>query len=101
MEGDAMRRTASILGSLLALTAACASSTASSGTAAKSQSSGTTVTADKTPHEESKLICEMERPVGSNIPKRVCRSQAQIDKERAQAQDQMREATRPGPKNLQ
>jgi hypothetical protein len=97
-----MRRTASILGSLLALTAACASSTASSGTpAAKSQSSGAAVTADKTSHEDSKLICEMERPVGSNIPKRVCRTQAQIDKERAEAQDQMREASRPGPKNIQ
>lgn len=97
-----MRRTASILGSLLALTAACASSTASSGTAAmKSQSSGTAVTADKTPHEESKLICEMERPVGSNIPKRVCRTQAQIDKERADAQDRMRDATRPGPKKME
>ena len=97
-----MRRTVSILGSLLALTAACASSTASSGTAAtKSQSPGATVTADKTTHEESKLICEMERPVGSLIPKRVCRTQAQIDKERADAQDQMREASRPGPKNIQ
>ena len=97
-----MRRTVSILGSLLALTAACASSTASSGTAAtKSQSSGAAVSADKTTHEESKLICEIERPVGSNIPRRVCRTQAQIDKERAEAQEKMLEASRPGPKNIQ
>ena len=95
-----MRRTASlVLGSLLAVTAACASSTASSATAAtKSQSSGTAVTAEKTPHEEAKLICEMERPVGSNIPKRVCRTQAEIDRERAAAQDKIREISRSGPR---
>jgi len=96
-----MPRTVSMLGLLFALTAACASSTASSGGAAmKSQSSNSAASADKpaTAQDDNKLICQTERPVGSNIPKRVCRTQAQIDKERAEAQEQMLEATRPGPR---
>jgi hypothetical protein len=45
------------------------------------------------------LICEMERPVGSNIPRRVCRTPEQIEREREAAQTKMREISRPGAKD--
>jgi hypothetical protein len=42
-----------------------------------------------------KVVCRKERPTGSNIPEMVCRSQAQIDAERLQTQDQLRTMPRP------
>ena len=33
-----------------------------------------------------KLICSLERPTGSNIMRRVCRSQDQVDRDREAAQ---------------
>ncbi|HTO57399.1 MAG TPA: hypothetical protein VMJ74_06370 [Pseudomonadales bacterium] len=39
----------------------------------------------------SKPICKSERVIGSNIPKRVCRTQAQIDAERAASQEHMKD----------
>ena len=91
------------LASLLLLASACASSSTSAGSAPlQTQSraaSGPAPAAAKTASDDDKLICEMERPVGSNIPKRVCRTQAQIDRERETAQDTMRELTRPGPRD--
>ena len=83
-----MARITLSLVSVLLLASACATSTAPAGTApVKAQSGAATgVAAD-----DQKLICQMERPVGSNIPKRVCRTQAQIDRERESAQDKMRE----------
>jgi len=41
----------------------------------------------------------MERPVGSNIPRRVCRTPEQIEREREAAQNKMREIGRPGAKD--
>ena len=38
---------------------------------------------------EPKLICRMEKPMGSNIGKRVCRTQEVIKEEEAQAHDVM------------
>jgi hypothetical protein len=97
-------RPASLVSSLLLLLAsACAtSSTSSGGAALQSQSraaSAPAAVAKPTAQDDSKLICEVERPVGSNIPKRVCRTQAQIDREREAAQEKMRELTRPGPRD--
>jgi hypothetical protein len=101
-----MSRTLLVLGSLLVLASACATSSASSGTAAplKSQSvSGSAPAATDakkaTAQDDNKMICETERPVGSNIPKRVCRTQAQIDREREAAQKQLLDLSRPGPKD--
>jgi len=42
---------------------------------------------------DSQLICRMERPTGSNIPKRVCFTQDQLDAMRAAAGDAHRRAT--------
>jgi hypothetical protein len=39
----------------------------------------------------TKPICKKEHVTGSNIPKRVCRTQAQIDAERAAAQQLMKD----------
>lgn len=40
----------------------------------------------------NKQICKKEQVTGSNIPRRVCRTQAQIDSERAAAQKLMKDA---------
>jgi nitrous oxide reductase accessory protein NosL len=48
-------------------------------------------------HPEQELICEMERPTGSNILVRVCREPETIQREREAAQQKMRELQRPGP----
>jgi len=37
--------------------------------------------------------------VGSNIPRRVCRTPEQIEREREAAQDTMRNLQQPGPKD--
>jgi hypothetical protein len=84
-----MARITLSLASVLLLASACATSTAPASKApvkAQSGAAATGVAAD-----DQKLICQMERPVGSNIPKRVCRTQAQIDRERESAQDKIRE----------
>jgi hypothetical protein len=36
--------------------------------------------------------------VGSNIPKRICRTPEQIERERQAAQDKIRDIQTPGPK---
>ncbi|HET6471547.1 MAG TPA: hypothetical protein VFG38_06870 [Pseudomonadales bacterium] len=51
---------------------------------------GTTQSAAQSAYN-SKLICKSERVIGSNIPKRVCRTQAQVDAERTAAQEQMKD----------
>jgi len=40
----------------------------------------------------TKPICKREQVTGSHIPKRVCRTQAQVDADRAKAQQLMRDA---------
>jgi hypothetical protein len=98
-----MRYASLVLCSLFLLASACATSSTSSGAAplqTPSRAASAPAAASKpTASDDDKLICEMERPVGSNIPKRVCRTQAQIDREREAAQDKMRELTRPGPRD--
>lgn len=94
-----MARTLISLASVFFLASACATSSAPAGSSAlKAQTSATPQSKTVAADDDDKLICEMERPVGSNIPKRVCRTKAQMDREREAAQEQMREATRPGPK---
>jgi hypothetical protein len=91
-----------LLSSLFLLASACATSSGSNGGAAlQSQSRAASEPAEKptATAQEDKLICQTERPVGSNIPKRVCRTQAQIDREREAAQEKIRELTRPGPRD--
>jgi hypothetical protein len=36
--------------------------------------------------EPEKLVCATEKPIGSNLAVRVCKSQAQLDRERLDAQ---------------
>ncbi len=39
---------------------------------------------------DSALICQMERPTGSNIPEKVCRPASEVEWERMQTQDLLR-----------
>ncbi len=39
------------------------------------------------------LVCTMEKPVGTNIARRVCRRQEDVDTERAATQDDLWRAT--------
>ena len=48
------------------------------------------------PAAAQKLICKKEPVIGSNIPKRVCRTQAQIDAEREASRDSMSEMNQRG-----
>ena len=41
-------------------------------------------------NSETDLICGLEYPTGSNIPRRVCRTPEEMDEERAAAQEWMR-----------
>lgn len=94
-----MSRVSLVLSSYFLLTFACATSS-TTGAAAPTQSQSRAASAPAaaaskpTASDDDKLICEMERPVGSNIPKRVCRTQAQIDRERDAAQEKIRELSR-------
>jgi hypothetical protein len=100
----AMSHRSLLLSSLLLLASACATSSASNGGAPlQSQSRAASAPADKptATAQDDKLICQTERPVGSNIPKRVCRTQAEIDREREAAQDKMRELSRTTQKKLE
>lgn len=42
------------------------------------------------PEPKPAIVCEMTRTLGSQIPKRVCKSQAQIEAEREASQEGMR-----------
>ena len=46
---------------------------------------------------ENQLICKMKTVVGSYIPKRTCRTQAQLDAERERAQRALRDVQAPHP----
>ena len=43
---------------------------------------------------DGRIVCQMERPTGSNIPERVCRWQPAVDSERMQTQDDLRNLPR-------
>ncbi|HWU76535.1 MAG TPA: hypothetical protein VN043_08515 [Rhodanobacter sp.] len=48
-------------------------------------------------HRDSRrLICKSERPIGSIIPKRTCRTYGAIEKDRDNAQQFMQQQARPG-----
>jgi hypothetical protein len=42
------------------------------------------------PVPDTMLVCTWERPTGSNIPERVCRTEVQMERERQSAQDAIR-----------
>jgi hypothetical protein len=56
----------------------------------KAAGSGTAVAKN----DKDKLVCTSEQVTGSRIPKRVCRTQEQIDRERESAQKALRESER-------
>ena len=94
-----MRYASLVLSSLFLLASACATSSSSSGGAplqsqSRAASAPAAAASKPTASDDDKLICEYERPVGSNIPRKVCRTQAQIDREREAAQEKMRELSR-------
>jgi len=97
-----MARITIALGSVLALASACAAPMATAGGSAplKAQAGAAQAAAPGANPEEQKLICESERPVGSNIPRRVCRTPQQIEREREAAQEKIRSMQTPGPKNV-
>jgi hypothetical protein len=88
-----MARNLLALASILALASACAGPSATVGGSAplKAQAGAAQPGVTTATPDSQKLICTSERPVGSNIPKKVCRTQEQIDRERDAAQDKMRE----------
>jgi hypothetical protein len=87
---------------LLVLVACAGAPKKGTGTAAQTQAAKLNKTADagKTDKEAPQIVCRLERPTGSNIPERVCRSLDPNSEEAAmRAQDAMREAQRaPGPR---
>jgi hypothetical protein len=83
-----MARTILGLATILALASACATTSAPAGGTAPVKAQA--ATGQTTASGEQKLVCSTERPVGSNIPKRVCRTPEQIEREREAAQDKIR-----------
>ena len=71
-----------------ALLALCACATAAKNDRAKEMVLYSTPGA---PKPEGQMVCQVEYPTGSNIAKRVCRYQNQIDWNAQQAQQAMRE----------
>ena len=43
--------------------------------------------------DEMTLVCTREKPTGSNLPVKVCRTQAQIDLEREMGKEEIRQVT--------
>ena len=97
-----MSRTMIALASVLALASACAAPKATAGGPAplNAQAGTAQPSASGATPDEQKLVCEMERPVGSNIPRRVCRTPQQIEREREAAQEKIRNMQTPGPKDV-
>jgi len=85
-----MKRVLFVFGSMM-LMAACAST---------AQKRPTAVARQDRAHPDTSLICEMERPTGSNIQVRVCREPEAIQAQREAAQNAVREMERPGPKKM-
>nr|WP_199042495.1 hypothetical protein [Dyella sp. ASV24] len=51
------------------------------------------VNAILTRHDQDREVCEQIKPMGSNIPKTVCRTQRQIDDENGKAQRYMQDVS--------
>ena len=96
-----MTRSILALASILVVASACAGPSATAGGNAplKAQAATAPASAPAAVAQEQKPVCAMERPVGSNIPRRVCRTPEQIEREREAAQDTMRNLQQPGPKD--
>ena len=96
-----MARTILALASILGLASACATTSApAGGTApAKAQAATAPTAAPAVATDDQKPICTVERPVGSNIPKRVCRTPQQMERDREAAQEKIRSMQTPGPKD--
>ena len=45
---------------------------------------------DATPSEQPQLFCRYEKETGSHQKRKICRTQAQLDKERKQAEETLR-----------
>lgn len=54
------------------------------------------VNAILTHRDDRRMICKSERPIGSIIPKRICRTYGAVERERKTAQEQMGRSARPG-----
>lgn len=54
------------------------------------------VNAILTRRDDRRMICKSERPLGSLIPKRVCRTYGVVEGDRRNAQDEMIRSARPG-----
>lgn len=46
--------------------------------------------------EDDGMVCKMEKPTGSNIATRVCRTPEELERERELARDSMQSMTRGG-----
>jgi hypothetical protein len=58
------------------------------------------VNAILTRHDANREVCEQVKPMGSNIPKTVCKTQRQIDEENSQSQRMMQDFhNTPSPRN--
>src|SRR5712692_7406295 len=77
---------------------ACAGGRAQSGNLASSQPGGQDTNAG---NKSSDIVCTMERPVGSNIPERVCFYVGDIEAERHRTQTQMDMVLKPTPGRAQ
>lgn len=54
------------------------------------------VNAILTHRDSDRLVCKSERPIGSLLPKRTCRTYGEIEKDHQKSQDFMQEQARPG-----
>lgn len=54
------------------------------------------VNAILTRRDDRRVICKSERPIGSLIPQRSCRTYGEIERSRLKSQDFMQEQARPG-----
>jgi len=84
------------IGLVLGLAAACSGTQHKRDAAAVGRTPTPSEAGAKVEARPSDLICEMTRPTGSNIPKRVCRTRAQAEWERAHSQESMRDAQQRG-----
>ncbi len=86
------------VGSVLALCAACAGPAAQKPAAGAKTPTPALASAGQRPEVVKPiLVCEMERPTGSNIPERVCRPATQDEISRMVTQDAVRQMQKPGP----
>jgi hypothetical protein len=55
--------------------------------ASKGSTAGKDAVASVGPEPEGKIVCRMERPIGSNIAERVCRYIEDVERNRQRTQD--------------